>query len=85
MKGSIQPAFYFSAYPLKSVNLKENTVKSSLRIQTRKEKNELFHIESKVLPLTNPYKAEVYKSAGTKVRSSDAVEETGVEWFCSYE
>lgn len=85
MKGNTQPAFYFSAYPLKAVNLKEDTATSSLRVQSREEENELFRIESKVLPLINPYRAEAYKSPDTQGRRSDAVQETGVEWFCSYE
>lgn len=84
MKSNIHPAFYFSAYPLKSVNLKENTPKPNLRVESKEGKTEFYSIESKVLPLINPYKAESYKSE-SRNRQSDAVQNNGVDWFCSYE
>lgn len=70
MKSNALPSFYFSAYPLKALNLQEEeNLQSS-------SKNSLLKVRSlRVLPMTNPY----------PLKSVEKVERPDNDWFGNYE
>ncbi len=81
-----QSAFYFSAYPLKALNLTEAERKSYLHIYTKSDKNIKRSLRSKVLPMINPYKAsDTEKTTEIKNIQTDQIEERENDWFASYE
>lgn len=78
--------FYFSAYPLKALNLSDAEKKSYLHIYTNSDKSIKRTINSKVLPMVNPYidqKTETTKEK--KINPPDHIEERENDWFASYE
>jgi len=93
MKSKNEPKFYFSAYPLKALNLPEEDKKSYLHIYH----DENGHINragrSKVMPMINPYKESSAINDGAKARiqaakknnKHDNIQERDAEWFASYE
>jgi len=92
MKQALVPASYFSAYPLKALNLPETEKKSYLHIITpagEKEKTKVKYADKKhVFPMRN-----VYNEIGTMENlpasphqtTQDNMEEKDSEWFASYE
>ena len=92
MKNTIpQSTFYFSAYPLKALNLSEAEKKSYLHIYTKSDKSlkqsiNPITIGSKVLPLINPYPEHKMENAvEVKIKPSDHIEDRESDWFASYE
>ena len=81
-----EPDFYFSAYPLKALNLPEEEKKSYLNIYTNSDKKIKRPQHSKVLPMINPY-PEHRMEAPVKMKNkpSDQIEERESDWFASYE
>ena len=84
MKTRIHPDFYFSAYPLKALNLPETEDKSSLHIYKNSDGYIRLTGSSKVFPMINPYKEKNTKPAYNNDQP-DSIEEKGTEWFASYE
>lgn len=81
-----EPNFYFSAYPLKALNLPEEEKKSYLRIYSKKEKIIKRPFSSKVLPMINPYpEHKTINNTGVKNKPIDQIEERETDWFASYE
>lgn len=93
MKSNNEPKFYFSAYPLKVLNLPEEDKKSYLHIYHDKNGHINRSGRSKVLPMINPYKQSLAvtnnhenpKLQPVKKNQPDHVEERDSEWFASYE
>ena len=92
MKQPIVPASYFSAYPLKALNLPEPEKKSYLHIITPaggKEKTKMKYSEKKhVFPMRNVYdeKGRVENLHQSPHQTQqDNMEEKDSEWFASYE
>lgn len=86
MKSNFHPKFYFSAYPLKALNLPEEEEKSYLHIYHDSDGHINRAGSSKVLPMINPYKAATANiQAVAKTDPTDHVEERDTEWFASYE
>ncbi|MCW3116622.1 MAG: hypothetical protein JWM28_704 [Chitinophagaceae bacterium] len=54
MKSATEKVHYFSAYPLKALNLPEEEYQSELRINTGVSNKTASRI--RVLPMANPYK-----------------------------
>ena len=92
MKKAIVPASFFSAYPLKALNLPEEEKKSYLHIITNtagKEKEKKKYAEKEnVFPMRN-----VYDEKGIQViinhplsqTTPDHIEDKDSDWFASYE
>lgn len=87
MKNTIpQSTFYFSAYPLKALNLSEVEKKSYLHIYTKSDKSLKQSLNSKVFPLINPYpEHKIETEVEVKIKSSDQIEDRERDWFASYE
>lgn len=93
MKSKNEPKFYFSAYPLKALNLPEENKKSCLHIYHDKNGHINRAGRSKVLPMINPYKESIVIHDGAKARMQaakknnkhDNIQERDSEWFASYE
>ena len=87
MKNTIpQSTFYFSAYPLKALNLSEAEKKSYLHIYTKSDKSLKQSVNSKVLPLINPYpEHKIENAVEVKIKPVDKIEDRESEWFASYE
>lgn len=87
MKSNLpQSTFYFSAYPLKALNLSEVEKKSYLHIYTKSDKCIKKPINSKVLPMINPYQEHKIENAiVVKIKPSDHIEDRESDWFASYE
>ena len=78
--------FYFSAYPLKALNLSEVEKKSYLHIYTKSDKSLKKSINSNVLPMINPYPVHKIENAvDVKIKPSDHIEDRESDWFASYE
>lgn len=80
------PNFYFSAYPLKVLNLPEEK-KSYLHIFYKREnKNKKLLVNAKVLPMTLAAHDEAVKNSKEKQNTQpDNIEERDNDWFASYE
>jgi hypothetical protein len=88
MKTPGQPNFYFSAYPLKVLNLQEPEKKSYLHIITKPNGKKKYSESLKVLPMVNPYSAKdeaILSKNLNNYTSKDNVEERDSDWFASYE
>lgn len=86
MKNNHQPTFYFSAYPLKALNLPEEEKKSYLHIYSKGNNSIKKSVHSKVLPMTNAQHEQAINEANAKTKiQPDNIEESGSEWFASYE
>lgn len=87
MKGKIhQPNFYFSAYPLKALNLPEAEQQSYLQIYRSSDGYISRAGSSKVLPMINVYQKHFPKKAeAPKNTPPDNIEERESEWFANYE
>ncbi len=89
MKNVHQPNFYFSAYPLKALNLPEPEKKTYLRISRDTDGYINFSRNSKVFPMINPYMEKNTKplinNSAAKINQPDNIEERESEWFASYE
>ena len=87
MKNTIpQSTFYFSAYPLKALNLSEVEKKSYLHIYTKSDKSLKLSTNSKVLPMINPYPEHIIENKiEVKIKPSDHIEDRERDWFASYE
>ncbi len=87
MKNNLQQTnFFFSAYPLKALNLTEEEKKSYLKIYSGTDKCIKRSVSSKILPMVNPYPEN--KLPGLKKiknKSSDQIEDRDPDWFASYE
>lgn len=81
-----EPDFYFSAYPLKALNLPEDEKKTYLKIYSGTDKCKKRSVNSKILPMVNPYPDyKLTKSKEIKNKSTDQIEERETDWFASYE
>lgn len=81
-----QPNFYFSAYPLKVLNVPESEKKSYLHIYRNKDGEVKKTGRLKVLPIKNPYKDSYFmKNETSKEKPQDSIEQRDSEWFASYE
>jgi hypothetical protein len=78
--------FYFSAYPLKALNLSDAEKKSYLHIYSKSDKSTKRSLHSKILPMVNPY-LEVKKEKIVEVKNklNDRIEEMDSDWFANYE
>ena len=88
MKTPGQPNFYFSAYPLKVLNLQEPEKKSYLHIVTKPSGKNKYSEELKVLPMVNPYSAKDETKLSKNLNNynhKDNVEDRDSDWFASYE
>ena len=83
MKDNHPPNFYFSAYPLKALNLPEEK-KAYLHIYKRENKNNRALVHSKILPMTLAAHEEAVKKSKEKIQP-DNIEERESEWFANYE
>ena len=70
MKSVPEKAHYFSAYPLKALNLPEEEYQSELRIRSVATLKTINRI--RVLPMANPYKEKDFLQALKKDDASDA-------------
>ena len=62
MKSDIEKQIvYFSAYPLKALNLPEEEYQSSLRVPAKDAKSSPIRI--RVLPMANPYREKDFEQA----------------------
>jgi hypothetical protein len=92
MKKAIVPAPFFSAYPLKALNLPEQEKKSYLHIITNatgkdKEKKKYAEKEN-VFPMHNVYNEKgipVVVNRPLSQTTTDHIEEKDSDWFASYE
>lgn len=83
---STQANFYFSAYPLKVLNVPDSEKKSYLHIYRNKDGEVKKTGRLKVLPMVNPYNDSFFaKSETVKGEPKDSVENRDAEWFASYE
>lgn len=81
-----QRTFYFSAYPLKALNLSEAEKKSYLHVYTKSDKSIKRPVNSKILPMVNPYPELKKENRINKIeKSKDQIEERENDWFANYE
>lgn len=81
-----QSTFYFSAYPLKALNLSEAEKKSYLHIYTKRDKHIKLSVNSKILPMVNPYlETKIEAPVELNIKLADQVEERESDWFGNYE
>lgn len=85
MKSNIQPNFYFSAYPLKALNLPEEEQNNYLHIYSKSDGHIKNPGRSKVLPMIHPYKKSEIDQAAGKKNQTDTIVERDTEWFANYE
>lgn len=79
-------SFYFSAYPLKALNLPEEEQKAYFHIYKKQDKIIKRSVSSKVLPMINAYKMPATESSSAiKNSQPDHIEERESDWFASYE
>ncbi len=84
MKKKSEPNFYFSAYPLKVLNLPEAEKKSYLHIYRNKDGEVKAAGRTKILPMVNPYKETIAKKEVKKIQP-DSVDNREADWFSNYE
>ena len=84
MKAKSEPNFYFSAYPLKALNLPETEKKSYLHIYRNKDGEVKAGGRVKILPMVNQYKEPIVKKQ-EKTWPPDHIESRDSEWFANYE
>lgn len=78
--------FYFSAYPLKSLNLSEAEEKSYLHIYSKPDKKIKLSVNSKVFPMVNPYlEDKIEEPVVINNKPTDQIEERESDWFGNYE
>lgn len=78
--------FYFSAYPLKALNLSEAEEKSYLHIYSKQDKKIKLSVNSKVFPMVNPYpEAKIEEPVVINNKPTDQIEERESDWFGNYE
>ena len=86
MKNNHQPIFYFSAYPLKALNLPEDEKKTYLHIYKRENNTGRKQVGLKVLPMTfADHERAVNESKNVKTIQPDNIEDRESDWFASYE
>jgi hypothetical protein len=78
MKGSIKTKPYFSAYPLKALNLSSAASNHSSSSQTTKMAKRL-----RVLPMINPYSEK--KTSINKIKIPKIIQPADNKWFNNYE
>ena len=85
MKNNMKPSFYYSAYPLKTIEqavLKQGEKSPHLKAllsSTTKPGNRV-----RVYPMANPYKSKTKVSVPRPGRANN-VEPDGKDWFHNYE
>lgn len=84
MKPKPEPNFFFSAYPLKALNLPETEKKTYLHIYRNKDGQVKKAGTTKILPMVNPYKESIEKKE-VKKNQPDTIEHREADWFSSYE
>ena len=78
--------FYFSAYPLKALNLPEEEHKAYFHIYKKQDKIIKRSVSSKILPMIPAYKETALEnSTVVKTEQPDHIEERESDWFASYE
>jgi len=81
-----QAKFYFSAYPLKALNLPAEEQKAYLHVYKKQDKIIKRSVSSKVLPMIDAYKEPSSEnSIEVKNIQPDHIEERENDWFASYE
>jgi hypothetical protein len=78
MKSNAQAAPYFSAYPLKALNLSKKETANNGRIQTMKVVG-----RSRILPMVNPYTEK--KVSINKIKLPANIQPVDDNWFNNYE
>ena len=85
MKNNPRPNFYFSAYPLKALNLPEEK-KPYLHIYKREIKSNRPAVHSKVLPMSLASYEKAVKEFNEAIQKQpDNIDQRETEWFASYE
>ncbi len=89
MKSKSEPNYYFSAYPLKALNIPETEKKSNyLHIVTRPGNRKKYAESANVLPMKNPYPEKTPPNIPDKKfsqKQSDHIDHRDSDWFASYE
>ena len=81
-----QAKFYFSAYPLKALNLPAEEQKAYLHVYKNQDKIIKRSVSSKILPMIAAYKESLSEiSTEAKNIQPDHIEERESDWFASYE
>jgi hypothetical protein len=81
-----QAKFYFSAYPLKALNLPGDEQKAYFHVYKKQDKIIKRSVSSKVLPMIDAYKESLSEdSIEVKNAQPDHIEDRESEWFASYE
>ena len=78
MKGSIKTTPYFSAYPLKALNLSSPASGNNSKKQTTKLPGRL-----RILPMINPYSEKT--TSINKIKIPAAIQPADNNWFNNYE
>ena len=84
MKSKREPNFYFSAYPLKALNLPATEKKTYLHIYRNKDGEVKAGGTTKILPMVLP-KKEVITPKQQKKWPPDTIDQKDAEWYNNYE
>jgi len=85
MKNNMKPSFYYSAYPLKTIEqaaLEQGDKSPHLKALLSSDTKPSDRI--RLYPMKNPYKSKNKISAPRPGRAKN-VEPDGKDWFCNYE
>jgi len=81
MKLAVNSSPHFAAYPLKEVEL--NDPSAVLKVTSHHFEEVPFAVETKVLPMINPYKKTEYTIQQKPEQKNGS--ENDVDWFMNYE
>jgi hypothetical protein len=87
MKTNMKPSFYYSAYPLKTIEQAVISAKNgepSPRLKALLSKETKAPARIRVHPMSNPYKS-VLNALRPRFRKPKDIEPNGKEWFNHYE
>ena len=84
MKSKSEPNFYFSAYPLKALNLPATEKKTYLHIYRNKDGEIKAGGRVKIVPMALPKKETAVVKPIKKV-DTDSVDHREADWFSNYE